>query len=77
MAGMRVPRDKDGESERGAHHGVQHVDVDQVAIWLGWGRPELAGKARRRSTWARDLAVAHGYLVPGHAQANNDVWEVR
>jgi hypothetical protein len=48
-----------------------------VASWLGRGRPELAGKARRRSTWAQDLAVAHEHLVPGHAQANNDVWEVR
>jgi hypothetical protein len=65
MAGMRAPRDTDGESERGAHRGVEHVDADQVASWLGWGRPELAGKARRRSTWARDLAVAYGHLVPG------------
>jgi hypothetical protein len=69
MADMRVPRDTDGESDRGAHRGVQNVDADQVASWLGWGRPELAGKAHRRSTWALDLTVAHGHLIPGCEQA--------
>jgi hypothetical protein len=74
---MRVPRDTDVESERGAHHGVKHVDVDQVASWLSWERPELAGKARRSSGRARARSVVDAPVDLLHDMGQEDVRETR